>query len=417
MTSTPKGVGPAEYREDAPKGIGKGPAEYAETGPYHCEDCKYLKGRAAGHIVRYADGTGRCNQEVMVKSPEYAHDDSRLGGLAIVNIERGCCRFVDNIGLPETKSLEVRKMEKRYLVIPGAELRAEADYVISGTAITYNKPSPDDQLGPGAREQIAPGCFAASIRAGGWEGDVLCTINHSQDRLLGRLSNGTLKLMDGPTALRFSVQCDKNSQTARDAWASVKRGDLSQCSFAFADPEDTLIDDTDSKGNPCVTRVIRKAALIDVSVVVRPFYSAPGSTSAEARDAAARKSAADGAWRIEILRKAARLASNGLAAEQIQDSVGDEWALIRAHMEVAHGALEHAFATSDTARSILDNMGWSGDGDDDDVEEDSRSLKNTFRSFREAYAAAHAAMDAMCKSYAAVRLQHGAVKGRPRKRK
>jgi hypothetical protein len=80
-------------------GIGIGPAEYAETGPYHCEDCVYLKGRTAGDIFVDGNGKGRCNQKVMVASPKYAHDPD---GLAIVNIEHGCCRYVDNLSLIES---------------------------------------------------------------------------------------------------------------------------------------------------------------------------------------------------------------------------------------------------------------------------------------------------------------------------
>ena len=66
-------------------------AGYAEDGPYHCEDCEYLKGREAGNIYRDTDGKGRCNQSVMMADPEVQKDSQ---GLAIVNIENGCCEFV-----------------------------------------------------------------------------------------------------------------------------------------------------------------------------------------------------------------------------------------------------------------------------------------------------------------------------------
>jgi hypothetical protein len=102
----------AEYTVGV-KGIGIGPAEYAETGPYHCQDCVYLKGRTAGDIFRDGSGRGRCNQVVMVNAPQYAHDPD---GLAIVNIERGCCRYVDNLSILESarawmaaRLLEVRR--------------------------------------------------------------------------------------------------------------------------------------------------------------------------------------------------------------------------------------------------------------------------------------------------------------------
>lgn len=67
-------------------------AGYAEDGPYHCEDCVYLKGKTTGFIFRDVKGKGRCNQAVMLADPQTKKDKD---GLAIVNIERGCCEFVE----------------------------------------------------------------------------------------------------------------------------------------------------------------------------------------------------------------------------------------------------------------------------------------------------------------------------------
>lgn len=69
-------------------------AGYAETGPYHCYDCEYLKGKKEGKIFVDAQGKGRCNQEVMMADPEIKKDSA---GLAIVNIQTGCCEFVEPI--------------------------------------------------------------------------------------------------------------------------------------------------------------------------------------------------------------------------------------------------------------------------------------------------------------------------------
>lgn len=59
---------------------------YAESGPYHCEDCVYLK-----KDFKDANGKGRCNHPVVIADSEVKHDK----GLGIVNIERGCCEFVE----------------------------------------------------------------------------------------------------------------------------------------------------------------------------------------------------------------------------------------------------------------------------------------------------------------------------------
>jgi len=67
------------------KGVGTRVAEYAETGPYHCADCIHLK-----KGFKDANGKGRCDEPHMKRDPQVRHDQ----GLAIVNIEHGCCRFV-----------------------------------------------------------------------------------------------------------------------------------------------------------------------------------------------------------------------------------------------------------------------------------------------------------------------------------
>lgn len=67
-------------------------AGYAEDGPYHCEDCSFLKGQKAGSIFKDENGKGRCFHPVMIMDPEIKKDKD---GFPIVNIEKGCCAFVD----------------------------------------------------------------------------------------------------------------------------------------------------------------------------------------------------------------------------------------------------------------------------------------------------------------------------------
>lgn len=67
-------------------------AGYAEKGPYHCQNCEYLRGRTEGEIFRDPDNMGRCSQAVMMADPEVKKDDK---GFPIVNIEFGCCEFVE----------------------------------------------------------------------------------------------------------------------------------------------------------------------------------------------------------------------------------------------------------------------------------------------------------------------------------
>lgn len=67
-------------------------AEYAEDGPYHCMDCWYLKSRDPR-----SNPLGYCNEPHMLKDPKT--QKAEIGGakVAVVNKQRGCCRFVDPV--------------------------------------------------------------------------------------------------------------------------------------------------------------------------------------------------------------------------------------------------------------------------------------------------------------------------------
>ncbi|MGH7745646.1 MAG: hypothetical protein ACREQ5_12785 [Candidatus Dormibacteria bacterium] len=75
-------------------------AGYDDQGPYHCQDCGFLRGRKEGNIFRDENGLGRCGQEVMKADPDTKKDSE---GYPIVNIPKGCCEFVDNRGLVQIK--------------------------------------------------------------------------------------------------------------------------------------------------------------------------------------------------------------------------------------------------------------------------------------------------------------------------
>jgi uncharacterized protein len=273
-------------------------------------------------------------------------------------------------------------MEQRSVVIGGAELRAASNFVIEGKAVTYNKPSPDNQLAPGAREVVLPGAFKQSIQRGGFQGDCKALVNHDPNRVLGRLKNGTLQLFDSPEALRFSIQLDRKQQAHQDVYASVQRGDLNECSFSFVVDKDggqAFIDDRDSQGAPCKTRQIIKAELSDVSLVVFPFYSDPGSTSAEARARAALKvNETHGLLEaIKVLRKAAAMAARDIKfVMAMRGSFGDQ-VDFASHMQRCQEYGEFLVSQMDQAWDVLN----SEDGDPDDNADESCRM-----AFRKAHA-------------------------------
>jgi HK97 family phage prohead protease len=161
-----------------------------------------------------------------------------------------------------------------------AELRAAtAAFEVAGRAASYNTPSGD--LG-GFVERLQPGCFTRSLASG--DHDVKCLMNHDANLVLGRQANKTLTLTDTPEGLNFVCKLNKESQAHRDLYASVKRGDLSECSFAFIVDGEGGQSFSSPDRNGLLTRTIKRAKLLDCSIVTSPAYG-NGATSVAARAA------------------------------------------------------------------------------------------------------------------------------------
>jgi uncharacterized protein len=109
--------------------------------------------------------------------------------------------------------------------------------------------------------------------------DVRALINHDPTRILGRTKSGTLKLADSASGLNFRVELPDTGY-ARDLHESIKRGDISQCSFAFTANEDEWTDE-EIDGEMCSIRTLKSVTVFDVSAVTYPAYE---ETSVSARD-------------------------------------------------------------------------------------------------------------------------------------
>jgi len=170
-------------------------------------------------------------------------------------------------------------IERRYIAST-LELRSgegENDLgCIRGLAARYyrgNKAHQSQDLG-GFFERLAPGAFTRVLKK---NPDVRILFNHDKNLILGRTSSGTAQVWEESDGLHYS--CNLGKQTyAQDLRESIKRGDISQCSFAFSmDPDDSSEDWTEEvdedRNKRCIIRTISDVSdLLDCSPVCDPAY-------------------------------------------------------------------------------------------------------------------------------------------------
>lgn len=170
------------------------------------------------------------------------------------------------------------KVDVEVRTFVGGELRtATADErpVIEGYASVFDKYSED--LG-GFVEIIEPGFFDEVL-----ENDVRSLINHDPHYILGRTTNKTLELKQDSTGLFQRtyppVTDPESTQYAKDLMVSIRRGDITQQSFAFIVKRTYRGDAVDGDewivAGDMVIRKLKKGGcreLLDVSPVTYPAY-------------------------------------------------------------------------------------------------------------------------------------------------
>ena len=148
-----------------------------------------------------------------------------------------------------------------------SELRAAKGAMkLSGYAARFNELSGD--LG-GFRELIRPGAFKRSLETGA---DVVATLNHDVNFVLGRTKSGTLKLREDSYGLAFECALDPGNSMHQNVHASIARGDISECSFAFTVSDGGQLWEQDGT---FAKRTLCDVNLLDVSAVTFPAY--PGT--------------------------------------------------------------------------------------------------------------------------------------------
>jgi len=178
--------------------------------------------------------------------------------------------------------------ERRYLVRP-VELREDAGGPhLVGYAAVFGAVA---DLG-WFTETIDPGAFTRTVA----EDDIRGLIDHDSCRIIGRNKAGTMVLTVDEVGLKFDVALP-DTTPGLDIAKSVKRGDVSGCSFAFETRSDSWVySDT---GQPA--RTLIEVKLYDVGPVTFPAYA---DTSVAVRSfEALRSRSCDAAARMALRRQ------------------------------------------------------------------------------------------------------------------
>lgn len=148
------------------------------------------------------------------------------------------------------------------------EVRASHDdRKIEGKAIAFNSISCD--LG-GFREQIIPEAISEDVIN---SSDIFFLLNHSNNRgVLARQKNGfgSLKTDIRDDGVYFSFEAPQTS-LGDELLEYLRRGDITQCSFAFTVKDDKWERQAD---NSYVRTILRFDKIFDMSAVFKPAYDA-----------------------------------------------------------------------------------------------------------------------------------------------
>lgn len=165
-------------------------------------------------------------------------------------------------GLPE---IELR-------ALPAVEVRAvdgedAAAPTLAGTGLRFRSLSQPmvGYNGRMFREEFAPGAFDESLR----EDDVRVVWQHDNKYVFGRVRARTARVWADEDALHYTAT-PPNAQWARDAMESIRRGDVSENSFAFLPVEGAV--KWERRPGGMDVRVITKARLFEVGPQTNAAY-------------------------------------------------------------------------------------------------------------------------------------------------
>ncbi len=137
----------------------------------------------------------------------------------------------------------------------------EDKLMIEGYFIKYNS---ETNLFGDVYEEIDPNSVTKSLK----EKDIRGLFNHDTNLVLGRTGNNTLALKSDEVGLWGSIEINKEDPDAMGAYARIKRGDVTGCSFGFI----PLKEDYEQRAEGGDKFIIRDMELFEISPCVFPAY-------------------------------------------------------------------------------------------------------------------------------------------------
>ena len=155
------------------------------------------------------------------------------------------------------------QIEHRHAVT--TELRAGGGELptLEGYAAVFDAPS--EPIGGMFVEYVERGAFTRTLAEGA---DVRALVDHDPSKILGRSTSGTLRLREDEYGLLAAIS-PPDTSVGRDIFESVRRGDVSQMSFAFSVVEQSWQEAAEGE---LPKRSLQAVDLYDVSVVTYPAY-------------------------------------------------------------------------------------------------------------------------------------------------
>lgn len=148
--------------------------------------------------------------------------------------------------------------ERRSVAFTNYEIRAEEDNnTLVGYAAVFDSPSEPMPF----TEFVRRGAFAKTLNDGA---DVRLLIDH-EGVPLARTKSGTMSLEEDERGLKVEAELDPANPDAMRVLSAMRRGDMTQMSFAFRTIKDSWSNDRS-------VRELKEVQLYDVSIVTFPAY-------------------------------------------------------------------------------------------------------------------------------------------------